>query len=290
MRCTFSIPDDLWAVEADEGQMNQVIHNLVINAQQAMPDGGTVRVRAENIVVDSGRNLPLRAGRYVKVSIGDKGVGISAEHLPKVFDPYFTTKQKGSGLGLASAHSIVKSHDGTMMVESELGVGTIFSIYLPASSEVIPTRQEMEEISMVSQGKILVMDDEEVVRNATGGILARMGYETEFACDGAEAIEKYQNALTTGKPFDAAIMDLTVPGGMGGKEAIQKLLTIDPQAKVIVSSGYSNDPIMADYARYGFCGVLPKPYKTVDLQRLLHNVVTGRKDEGLKSQSSDRPV
>lgn len=276
VRCEFSIPDDLWAVVVDEGQMSQVIHNLVINAQQAMPRGGTVKVRAENVLINFARSLPLTPGGYVKVSIEDEGMGIPEEHLPKIFDPFFTTKQKGSGLGLASAYSVVNSHKGYMTVESALGKGTIFHIYLLASADSVTSRQQTETVSAVGQGKILIMDDEEVIRNVSKDILSRMGYVVECVCDGTEAIEKYRNAHAVGQPFDVVIMDLTVPGGMGGKEAMQSLLEVNPRAKVIVSSGYSNDPIMSEYPKYGFCDVLAKPYKFADLQRVLHRVATNR--------------
>jgi PAS domain S-box-containing protein len=277
VRCEFDIPDDLWAARVDEGQISQVIHNLVINAQQAMPQGGTVKVTAENVSMGASEGIPLKAGRYVKISIADSGIGIPEEHLSKIFDPYFTTKQKGNGLGLASAYSIVKNHDGYITVESELGVGTTFHIYLPASPEKAPPRKEDPQIAESGGGRILVMDDEEVVRELTKEVLTRMGYEAEFAREGSEAVEMYQRARDKGRPFDAVIMDLTVPGGMGGLEATRKLLDADPHAKVIVSSGYSNDPIMAHYKEHGFCGVVAKPYKVGDLMGTLQSVIANGK-------------
>ncbi len=272
--CEFDIADDLWAVQVDEGQISQVIHNLVINAQQAMPQGGTVKVRAENVSMGAVESLPLKAGRYVKISIEDSGIGIPDEHLSKIFDPYFTTKQKGNGLGLASAYSIVKNHDGHITVESELGVGTTFHVYLPASPEKATPHQDAAETPENGKGRILVMDDEEVIRDITKEVLTRMGYEAEFASEGSEAVEMYQRAFARGQSFDAVIMDLTVPGGMGGLEATRKLLDADPDAKVIVSSGYSNDPIMANYKEYGFRGVVAKPYKVRDLVATLQSVIT----------------
>jgi PAS domain S-box-containing protein len=276
VRCEFSIPDDLWPVEVDEGQINQVINTLIINADQAMPEGGVIKVRAENIMAEETRGLALKSGRYIKLSIKDQGIGITMDSLPKVFDPYFSTKHKGSGLGLATAYSIIKNHDGQIIVESELGAGTTFYVYLPASEKEIVTREEVEERLLVGKGKVLLMDDEEIVRKVAGEMLKSIGYEVSFARDGAEAIELYKEARKSSKPFDVVVMDLTVPGGMGGKEAIKRLLEIDPEVKAIVSSGYSNDPIMADFKKYGFSGVVAKPYKVKELSKTLHRVRMGK--------------
>jgi PAS domain S-box-containing protein len=275
VRCEFSIPDGLWPVEIDEGQVSQVINNLIINADHAMPDGGIIRLRAENTIAGLRDSLPLDDGRYVKISIQDRGVGISKEHLQRIFDPYFTTKQKGNGLGLALSRSIIKSHGGHIVVESQMGAGTTFFIYLPASSEEVPTKDEVEEKPIVGEGKILVMDDEEIVRELACGILINIGYEVIGATDGAQAVRLYKKAKELGHPFDAVIMDLTVPGGMGGREATKKLTEIDPEVKVIVSSGYSNDPIMADFKKYGFSGVIAKPYRIKELSEVLYKVVSG---------------
>jgi PAS domain S-box-containing protein len=273
VRYDFSFPDDLWLVDVDEGQISQVIHNLVINADHAMPEGGIITIRCENSIVRRQSGLPLRPGDYVKIVVQDHGVGIIKEHLPKVFDPYFTTKQKGSGLGLATSYSIIQKHGGHIAVESELGIGTVFSIYLPASRDAkMPQKPDRAQIQMGS-GKILLMDDEEEVRNTTGDVLKRLGYTVEFADDGIQAIELYQAALKNGEHFDAVIMDLTVPGGMGGKEAIMKLLEIDPGVKAIVSSGFSNDPIMASFRNHGFKGVVTKPYRIRDLGETLRDVL-----------------
>jgi PAS domain S-box-containing protein len=275
VRCEFSLPDDLWPVEVDEGQVSQVIQNLIINADQAMPQGGRVNVSAENMMIGADHGLPLKAGRYVKLSIADQGIGIPAAHLQKIFDPYFTTKQKGSGLGLATTYSIIKKHDGHITVASELGAGTTFTIFLPASQKESLPKKAVEEKPLVGQGKILIMDDEEGIRKTIGRTLRRIGYEVDFAEDGAEAIERYKKAQGAGQPFDAVIMDLTIPGGMGGKETIKELIQIDPQVKAIVSSGYSSESGMADLKQYGFRDLLCKPYTIQELSQTLHRVMNG---------------
>ncbi|MFC1712210.1 ATP-binding protein [Candidatus Poribacteria bacterium] len=274
VRCEFFIPDNLWPVEVDEGQISQVINNLIINADQAMPEGGIIEVHAENTIPQTRGALPLDGRRCVKISIKDHGTGIPEDSLQKVFAPYFTTKQDGSGLGLAVSQSIIRNHDGHIAVESGVGVGTTFSIYLPASSEDFTIEGKLEEQVFVGTEKILIMDDDEVVRELAHEMLSNIGYRVTVARDGSEAIELYRKAEDLEHPFDAVIMDLTVPGGMGGREAIQKLLRIDPEAKVIVSSGYSNDPIMMDFRKYGFSGVIAKPYRVRDLGKVLYETIS----------------
>jgi PAS domain S-box-containing protein len=273
-RPVFSIPEDLWTVEADEGQINQVIHNLVKNADEAMPEGGVVEINAKNITIKNKSTLPLSKGRYVAITITDSGIGIKKEHLTSIFDPYFTTKQKGSGLGLATSYSIIKNHGGHIDVDSTDGVGTIFYIYLPASiKKVSQKKEEAVQPTFIGQGRILIMDDEEVVRELLYAELTEAGYEVELTSDGAEAIKRYSEARESGESFDAVIMDLTIPGGMGGKEAIKKLLEIDPDIKAIVSSGYATDPIMSDYEEYGFKAVIAKPYSVSKLEKTLHGLL-----------------
>jgi PAS domain S-box-containing protein len=270
----FSLPVDLWAIEADEGQINQVISNIVINAEQSMPQGGALNIEAKNLVIRSGRVLPLTNGDYVHIAIKDRGVGIPREHLGKIFDPFFTTKQKGSGLGLSTAYSIVKNHDGHIAVESKPGTGTTFHIYLPASEKQAPAEEEaVMETTLRGKGRILVMDDEEIIREMLSKMLSLVGYEVELVQDGAEAIERYAEAKGAKRTFDAVIMDLTIPGGMGGKEAITKLLEIDPDAKVIVSSGYATDPIMSGYKKFGFTAVLNKPYSVAEIEKTLKSLL-----------------
>ncbi len=249
---------------------------MVINANQAMPEGGVIKLKAQNIIVNKKDNLPLKEDKYVKITIKDQGIGISGEHLHKIFDPYFTTKQKGSGLGLAIIYSIITKHNGHIAVESKVGVGTTFYIYLPASKKKALLDEVKRKPKIITgQGKILLMDDEKVVRDVVGEMLRHIGYEVHFAEGGAKAIKMYKKAKETGKPFDAVILDLTIPGGIGGEEAIKTLTKIDPKAKVIVSSGYSNDLIMANYKEYGFAGVVSKPYKVQELSEELQRVIAG---------------
>ncbi|MBI5568483.1 MAG: response regulator [Desulfomonile tiedjei] len=279
VRAECSIPEDLWPVEVDEGQISQVINNLVINADQAMPQGGQIELSAENVTVDGAKSFPelhLADGRYVKISVCDQGVGISEQHLPRIFDPYFTTKPKGSGLGLAIAHSIVEKHGGRILAESVLGKGTTFHLYLVACTGVIRARTCVAESLEQGSGRILVMDDEPSILDVCREMLEVIGYSGDFVSEGRLAVEYYEKAMDAGQPYAAVIMDLTVPGGMGGKEAIEKILAIDPCAKAIVSSGYANDPIMAEFRKYGFKGVVPKPYKISELSKTLYSVVTAR--------------
>jgi CheY-like chemotaxis protein len=228
--------------------------------------------------------LPLEAGRYVKITLQDEGLGIPREHLAKVFDPYFTTKRQGSGLGLTMTYSTIHAHDGHIAVESEMGKGTTFHIYIPASNEELVESQDREDRFIKGEGKILLMDDDEAIRNVAEKILIELGYEVRCASDGAETIALYQDAARSGRPYDAVIMDLTIPGGMGGKETIRQLLNIDPHATAIVSSGYSNDPIMADFENYGFRGVATKPYSIEKISWVLHDVLMDAKGRDLDSR------
>jgi CheY-like chemotaxis protein len=271
--CETDFPENLWSLEGDPGQIGQVFQNLTINAVQSMPTGGTIKVWAENLTLGTDSGLPLSAGRYIKISVRDQGMGIPAEHLPRIFDPYFTTKQKGTGLGLASAYAIINKHHGHIAVESKPGVGTTFNIYLPAVERQVTPQPEEDRELLVGKGNILVMDDEEMVREVLGRILARLGYEPGFARDGGEAIEMFVQAQGSEQEFAAVILDLTVPGGMGGKEAMARLLEVDPRVKAVVSSGYSDDPVMADFQKYGFSGVIAKPYRISELGKILHEVI-----------------
>ncbi len=227
MSCKFEIAEDLWPAEVDEGQISQVVNNLILNADQAMPEGGIIDVSCRNIALGDEAAVPLKRGKYIQITIRDHGIGIKKEYLQQVFDPFFTTKEKGRGLGLATVYSIINNHDGHITVESEQGVGTVFTVYLPASDSQIKL-QSVENIPAYGKGSILVMDDEELVRDVAGQILETLGYQVQLAANGAEAIELYKKAGESAKPFDVVLMDLTIPGGMGGREAVRELLKIDP--------------------------------------------------------------
>ncbi len=275
VKCDLKLLSDVWPVEADEGQIGQVISNLVINADQAMPQGGHILVDAENITIPEDSMVPLSDGRYVKVSVRDTGFGIPEEYLPKIFDPYFTTKQKGSGLGLATSYAIVTNHNGLMTVESELGSGTTFHVYLPASEKEQESQLKSGPAPVRGKGRILIMDDDQLIRELAREALSALGYEVILANDGDEAIDLYKRAKNSSESFDVVIMDLTVPGGVGGQEAVEALRRFDPGVKAIVSSGYSNDPIMADYKKFGFSGVVSKPYTVNELSETIQRVITG---------------
>ncbi|MDD2540808.1 MAG: PAS domain S-box protein [Desulfuromonadaceae bacterium] len=274
VRCCFNIASSLWPVEMDAGQISQVIHNLVLNADQAMPDGGAIFIDAENLEKSDSDNLPLPHGNYIHISIRDTGKGISSEHLLRIFDPYFTTKKTGSGLGLATSYSVIKNHSGCITIDSIPGKGSTFHIFLPASPETNSLESPITQLVVDGTGHVLVMDDEEMIRDVAGIILGHLGYTASFAKNGEETITRYQTALANQRPFDAVIMDLTIPGGMGGKEAIKKLLEIDPHVKAFVSSGYSNDPIMSNYKAFGFKGVIVKPYIIEEISKSLYSVLS----------------
>ncbi len=279
VKCEYEIAGDLWPVDVDMGQFSQVINNMLINAIQAMPQGGIIHVSAENDVLDKADidSFPyerMSSVRYVKIRIVDQGVGIAPDVLPKIFDPYYTTKENGSGLGLAIAYSVIKRHDGIIDVQSKPGEGTSFSIYLPASSASVVDILDPGLTAFKGQGKILLMDDDENILRVTKKMLVQLGYSVELARNGDEAIAMYVQAKSDGKPFDLVIMDLTIPGGMGGRECAIKLKEIDPHVKALVSSGYSNDPVMSDFARFGFKGILMKPYRIEDLSAILKRVLS----------------
>jgi len=273
VRCTMNLPDDLWSVEVDEGQISQVLQNLVINGDQAMPEGGIIAVEAENCSVPPHGDLPLKPGNYVRVSVMDQGIGIPQEHLPKIFDPYFTTKQKGSGLGLATTYSIIKRHEGHIIVLSSLGKGTRFTFYLPASATMPVPVDERSEGILQGSGRILVMDDEEEIQDVLGEMLQHLGFDVDLASNGQQAVALYARAIHDGTPYVAAILDLTIPGGMGGKETLRRIKDYHPDAKVIVSSGYSNDPVMAHASQFGFSSFIAKPYNLVDLSKVLSRLI-----------------
>ncbi len=277
VKAHFKLPEDLWYIKADKGQMDQVIGNLVINAKHAMPDGGNLYVSAENIENIKSGPAPHLSGDFVKVTIQDEGTGISSKHIDRIFDPYFSTKQTGSGLGLATVHSIITKHGGSIFVESVADKGTLFTILLPADCfgnqpGAGPAEKASGKRPAVS-GRVLVMDDDEMVRDVLAAMLRRCGYDYDFVADGKDAVEKYAAAMEEDRPFDAVIVDLTVPGGMGGQEAGRKILEIDSSARIIVASGYSTDRIMAAYKEYGFKGRIIKPFQYKDLEAVLARVL-----------------
>lgn len=271
--CKFIKPKEIWHVTVDRARMSQVINNLIINARQAMPGGGVVEIAVDNIEIEADSLLPLKEGKYVKISLKDQGMGIPEQHLQQIFDPYFTTKQKGSGLGLATVYSTIKKHGGYITAESEMGKGARFSFFLPASAGKIKVRKEKKCDFKVSKGRILLMDDDLSVLKVSGRLLEHIGYEVEVSLEGAQALRKYEDSKTGGKPFDLVIMDLTIPGGMGGRQAIKELLEMDPNARVIVSSGYSDDDVMANYRNYGFIGAVAKPYSFNELIDIVNGII-----------------
>lgn len=278
--CRIDRATDLWAAAIDKGQISQVVQNIILNAKQAMPGGGTIHILCENYLKNknNGDEVPLQEGDYIKITINDEGAGIAEEQVSNIFDPYFSTKQAGSGLGLAVTHSIIKKHFGHISCESKMGRGASFIIYLPATSELVAKRTADTEIP-TGRGRILIMDDDKVVRDISEKMLRGGGYEVIHAKDGMEAIDLYSKAMNTSEPVDLVIMDLTIPGGMGGREATQKLLEIAPDAKTIVASGYSNDPVMANYKEYGFLGVLEKPLRMKKLLQTVADVLSQTRED-----------
>ena len=218
--------------------------------------------------------LPIKDGKYIKLTFKDQGEGIPKENLEKIFDPYYTTKEKGNGLGLAICYSIIKNHDGHIRAESEIGKGSSFMVYLPATDRKVKKKKEEKAIPAGLKGRILLMDDEEIIRETASEALKEIGYQTDLALNGEEAVKLYQKASENDKPYDLVIMDLTIPGGMGGKETIKILTEYDPDVKAVVSSGYSNDPIMANFKAYGFCGVITKPYSVDEMAQTIHKIIS----------------
>lgn len=276
VRCEFNIPKNVRAVEVDSGQISQVLTNLVINATQAMPIGGVVKLAVQNFDLRAGDPLPLAPGPYVTVSVADDGPGIPPHLQAKVFDPYFTTKSNGSGLGLTSAYSIVKRHSGHLDFESSAGRGCVFRVILPALEQPYRQRHSQPPTQRSASGRVLLMDDDSAIIEVMTQTLETAGFDVRSTTDGRTAIVRYYSAMNSSTPFDVVIMDLTIPGGMGGRETLEKLRAIDPNVVAIVSSGYSNDPVMAEHQRYGFAGVLAKPYKPNELLRTVTKLVANQ--------------
>ena len=274
VRSEFDMPEDLWAADVDKAQISQVIQNLVINAVQAMPSGGVLRVAASNRRIGAGAHPVLPEGDYVRISVADTGEGIAPEHLGRIFDPYFTTKLQGHGLGLATVFSIIRRHQGLAEVNSEVGRGSTFTIWLPAAkaAQAKPAAPKALE-GAGSKGRVLFMDDEEPILKMAARLMKRIGYDVETVTDGQAAVDRYRSGLAEGRPFNVVVMDLTIPGGMGGKEAISILRKIDPNVRAIVSSGYSSDLAMSDFRKHGFRGMVAKPYDISDLAAVIRSVI-----------------
>jgi PAS domain S-box-containing protein len=274
--CDLSITEDLWPIEADGQQIRLAFQNLFMNSVRSNLDSGNTSVKASNTLIDSNRLFPFKPGRYVTISIQDHGKGLSADSISQIFDPYFTSGETRNGLELVTAYSIVKKHGGEIAVESEEGIGTTFHVYLPATDK--KQKKEMTTAhpkGSSPKGRVLVMDDEEIIREVVGALLKHLGYSVDYARDGLQTIQAYQAAKDAGKPFDTVLMDLTIVDGMGGREAIERLLQIDPTIKAVVSSGYSTDPIMSRFRDYGFVAALDKPYKLNELNAVLEEVLSG---------------
>ncbi|MCK4503245.1 MAG: response regulator, partial [Desulfuromonadales bacterium] len=266
------IDSNLWQVDGDSGQLSQVISNLVINAQQSMPSGGSITISASNILAAAAKN--------VQIVVEDQGCGIDPQYVDKIFDPYFSTKENGSGLGLASCYAIIKKHNGSISVDSKLNRGTTFTIIIPAAVEQdgqVVVKADVESVnSSFVPVAVLLLEDEESLQQMTCAMLEEMGHRVDYADNGEVAIEKYRNAMAQNRGYDIVICDLTIPGGMGGQDAAQKILEFDPQATLIVSSGYANNPVMANFMEYGFKGCIAKPYRFAELQKVIQSVLDSR--------------
>jgi signal transduction histidine kinase/CheY-like chemotaxis protein len=272
IKCEYNLPDYLWNVEIDKDKICEVIDNIVLNSMQAMPEGGVITVSAENISITKKHPKQYLPGRYVHVSIADRGNGIPEEIKHHIFNPYFTTKEQGSGLGLSVSYSIIKKHHGYLDFESEQGLGATFHIYLKASLKQLQNTESISKDKKQGHGYVLLMDDEEDIRKTASLMLKNLGYTTLVAKDGNEAIKLYKNALKNNNIFNIVILDLTIRGGMSGEQVLKTLLTLDPHVTAIVSSGYSNDDILSAYTKYGFKGILKKPYTMKELSYVLKQV------------------
>jgi len=273
-RCEYDFQKDLPPIEADPGQIGQVIQNLIINSSHAMPNGGVIKIQGREFIKDSSHILPIRNGKYIRLTIKDQGSGIPSEHLGRLFDPYFTTKIDGSGLGLAVAHSIISRHQGHINVESKAGVGTTFTIYLPTTDKKPVSNQGHTTVAdPVTKARILVMDDEELLLNIITDMLTHLGHEVITAGNGEDVIKIYRDCLACDNPIDLFILDLTIPGCLGGRETGKKIHEINPDVKVIIASGYSTDPVLANYQQYGFCDAIIKPFKLSDLSSAINKAL-----------------
>ncbi len=272
----YSFSKDTPNVEVDPGQMTQVFQNIALNAAQAIPEGGVLKIAIGKVKLRVNDQAGLRPGGYVKITFQDQGPGIPEEHLSRIFDPYYTTKEKGSGLGLTMSYSIMQKHGGTMTADSTIGQGTTFTLYLPESRRPLPQQEEARSVpekGLPENLRILVMDDQEYLRKILKSFLERLGCHVVLAEDGAEALAKYREAMKQNQPFQALIADLTIPGGMGGRELVHEILKFDPDVRALISSGYSDDPVLRNPEEYGFSGVVNKPYQMEELRKSLEHAV-----------------
>jgi two-component system, cell cycle sensor histidine kinase and response regulator CckA len=284
VRCDFDILPGLWSADVDRDQISQAIQNIVINAMQAMPHGGVIRILLANDEIAPGAKLALTGGRYVRVAIADSGVGIKPEILPRIFDPFFSTKKTGSGLGLATAYSIIKRHEGCIEVQSAVGQGATFTLWLPAAEGApkIPSKSPLVPASTtmaatLPSARVLLMDDEEGIRQVVAVLLEHLGLDPTVVMDGAEAVREFMTAQAAGRPFELLILDLTIRGGMGGRETIEIIRKLDPEVPAIVASGYSNDPVLANFASYGFQAIAPKPFAVGPLTETIRRLLEQRR-------------
>src|SRR6202011_2143299 len=279
LRADLDIADDLWRSPVDPAQIEQVINALIINAREAMPHGGTVRVSANNLEIDANSGVPMQLGRYVKVQVADNGGGIDAKSVTKIFDPYFTTKPLATGLGLSISYSVVKKHGGLLQLESTAPHGSTFAFYLPATDAEpqLPEPTLANEIFSFNHQRVLVMDDEAAIRDLTSDLLGTLGYEVTAVPDGAEALKTYEDAMRTGENFQAVILDATIRGGMGGVATIERLRDLDPNVTAIICSGYSDEAAMAEFLTYGFRAALPKPFTRHELASVIQRALEATK-------------
>jgi two-component system, cell cycle sensor histidine kinase and response regulator CckA len=274
VRCDLQIPSMLRTIKGDEGQLSQVFNNVILNSRQSMPDGGLITLCASNEDLRRSELINIPEGSYVRITFTDDGPGIARDVLSKVFDPFFSTKQGGSGLGLATSYSIVKKHDGHILIDSDVGSGTVVTIYLPASEDVISEKDTTQTEVFTGNARILFMDDDEAIRRSVSKMLEKTGYEIVCVKNGEDAVTMYKKALHTAEPFSVVILDLTVIGEMGGEKAIRKLQEIDAKVKGIVSSGYADSPVLSNPSVYGFTGDIAKPYIADDLLKVINAVLT----------------
>ena len=266
--CSFDLPHDLWMCDYDKNQVAQVIDNIIINAHHAMPSGGKIQVTATNVIVKEKEHPILFPGNYVKISISDTGTGIPEKYISRIFDPFFTTKQTGSGLGLATGYSIIKRHGGIIDVESEPGIGTTFHTFIPSAKIQKISEEKIVESRYRGSGRILILDDEEIIQEMLIDMLESLGFTTTSTSEGSQTVQAFKKASKQNNPFRAVILDLTVPGGMGGKKVVKEIRKRDKRIPVFVVSGYSADAAIAKPGEFGFTASLEKPFKVAELTRM----------------------